>query len=298
MSDPTLDQNSNTPYTPLLEAVRKLLRPLVRLLIARDIPYPALLPYLKQVYVECATNDFTVDRNRQTDSRIHFLTGVHRKDVKRIRSEIGRPPPPPEGLSVGSNMLAIWLGDPGYQTQQGKPIPLPRFSTAGELHSFEELVRTVSVDVRPRTVLDEWKRQGLIHEDEAGRLHLDQNAFVPSQDEEKMAYYFGRNLRDHMGAAVHNLLGQSPPLLERSVHYDQLSAASCQTLQKIADKAAMEALITVNKAALELAKRDKGAADAVHRINLGVYFMRERQEADPEIPGESEIASHPFNCRI
>ncbi|MBF0187382.1 MAG: hypothetical protein HQL50_05600 [Magnetococcales bacterium] len=259
------------PSRALLTAIRRLLRPLARLLIARGVHYPALLPLLKEAYVDSASRDFRVARKRQTDSRIHFLSGVHRKDVKRIRAEGGPNTDVPKGISVGSQMVAVWLGDPLYLDQEGRPLPLPRFGQAEGGPSFEGLVESVSKDVRPRTVLDEWLRLEMIHLDDDDMAHLNQEAFTPSRDEEKMSYYFGRNLHDHMAAAVHNLQGEGVPFLERSVHYDRLSRESCEKLQALSEEAAMTALRTVNRAALELAKEDEGNVDAVHRINLGVY---------------------------
>jgi len=37
--------------------------------------------------VDVAVKEFPVDGKPQTDSRVTLLTGVHRKDVKRLRNE-------------------------------------------------------------------------------------------------------------------------------------------------------------------------------------------------------------------
>src|SRR4030095_9904592 len=70
----------------LRAALRRLLRPLVRLLIARGIPFPVAAGVLRQPFVAVAGNEVPVPGKAQTDSRITLLTGVHRKDVKRLRS--------------------------------------------------------------------------------------------------------------------------------------------------------------------------------------------------------------------
>jgi hypothetical protein len=46
-------------------------------------------------------------------------------------------------------------------------------------------------------------------------------AFVPRDDFADLAYYFGRNLRDHIAASGHNLAGNEPPMLERAVYYEK-----------------------------------------------------------------------------
>ena len=75
----------------LSEAVRALLRPLVRLLISKGVGLPAFMELVKDAYVDVAVNEFPVGEKKQTDSRISLLTGVHRKDVKRLRTQKRRP---------------------------------------------------------------------------------------------------------------------------------------------------------------------------------------------------------------
>ena len=90
----------------------------------------------------------------------------------------------------------------------GAPRPLPRLASSSEKHSFESLVRSVNTDIRPRVVLDEWLRLGIVQIDEQDRVCLSVRAFIPRDGSEEMTYYFGRNLHDHVAAAVHNMLGE------------------------------------------------------------------------------------------
>ena len=65
--------------------VRGLLRPLIRAMIAQGVTAPALYRIIKRLYVEVAEQDFQLASERQTDSRISMLTGVHRRDVREFR---------------------------------------------------------------------------------------------------------------------------------------------------------------------------------------------------------------------
>ena len=78
---------SGQPPATLVNAIRKLLRPLVRLMLTFQITYPFVINLLKAIYVEVAEEEFKVAGKRPSDSRINLLTGVHRKDVKRLRTE-------------------------------------------------------------------------------------------------------------------------------------------------------------------------------------------------------------------
>ena len=87
LSEPGITQTLATPPRSLIAAVRRLLRPLVKLLLNYSVQYPALTSLLKQTYVEVATA-MPVEGKIQTDSRVSLLTGIHRLDVKRLRNEI------------------------------------------------------------------------------------------------------------------------------------------------------------------------------------------------------------------
>jgi hypothetical protein len=265
---------TGTPPPPLIEALRRLLRPLIRLLISQQVPYTYLSGMLKSVFVEVASHDFPVKGKRQTDSRVSLLTGVHRKDVKRLRGEENSEFAPPPVVSLGAQLVARWTALPEYLDEEGKPRPLPRHGDEGAAASFEGLVRTVSTDIRPRVVLDEWLRLGIVRIDKQDCVALNVEAFVPEKGFDEKAYYFGRNLHDHLAACVHNLLGEPPPFLERSVYYDGLTPASVEELTELSKKLGTEALRTVNRRALALQHRDSKRSDARHRITFGVYFFR------------------------
>ncbi|MBX3026838.1 hypothetical protein KF840_18170 [bacterium] len=277
---------SHQPSDGLVAGIRRILRPLVRLLIARSLTFPWAANLLRAVYVEIALREFPVAGKRQTDSRITLLTGVHRKDVKRLRAQRRDTARPPRGASLGTQLIARWTGLPEYRDEQGAPRPLARLATAGEEHSFESLVRSLNTDIRPRVVLDEWLRLGLVTLDEADRVCLEARAFIPRQGSEAMAYFFGRNLHDHIAAAAHNLLGEPPPFLDRSVNYNHLTPESVAELSELARRRAMEVLQELNARALELQQRDGHGPTASWRFNLGVYLFREDQTPTDESSDE------------
>ena len=258
----------------LLGAVKRLLRPLVRLLIGKGMGLPALIEVLKEVYVEVALHEFPTEGKKQSDSSVSILTGVHRKDVKRLRTKRDKGPVAPRSISIGAQMVARWVGSPATTDRKGRPISLPRQAESPGAPSFDALVAGISTDVRPRAVLDEWLRLGIAHLDKNERVVLNQLAFVPQKGLEEKAFYFGRNIHDHIAAATHNLIGEGNPQLERSVHYSALTPDSVALLAQAAERAGMEALLDINRLALELTAQDKGKENATRRINFGLYFYK------------------------
>jgi hypothetical protein len=280
MNTPTSPVNAPKPV--FVRALRRVLRPLVRLMLTQGVTYPYLSNLLKALFVEVADKEFRIGNKAPTDSRVSLLSGVHRKDVSRLRAEIERDAEPvPPVVSLGAQLVATWLGTPKYLDEQGAPLPLHRFASEGGDLSFETLVASVNSDIRSRVVLDEWQRLGVVHLDAQRRVCLNTDAFVPAEGFDEKVFYFGHNLHDHAAAAASNLLGQSAPFLERSVHYDELSAASVAQLRKQAEQAGMRALLGVNQTAIKLEQQDvQRSTQPKQRITFGIYFYTEPAAGD------------------
>lgn len=271
--------NAMTPTPSLVAALRHLLRPLVRLLVARGVTYTMLSDLLKQTYVDIADRDFRLEGRAPTDSRVSLLSGVHRKDVRRLREATpSGDAAMPDSVALGAQLVAAWTTRREYLDAKGHPRRLPRLASSGA-RSFESLVTSVSKDIRARSILDEWLRLGVVELDREDRVVLRTEAFVPRRGFDEKAYYLGHNVHDHLAAAVHNLLGNGAPFLERSVHYDALGAASVEELAALAERSGMEALKTVNRKAIACEARDRKQAPKL-RITFGVYFFTEPTDTD------------------
>ena len=277
-----------TPPQPLVAAVRRLLRPLVKLLLSYSVQYPYLASLLKLTYVEVASTSFALEDKEQTDSRITLLTGIHRQDVKRLRAEMVADAPPPPAVSLGAQLVARWTGMLQYLDAKGHPRPLPKHASEGGDLSFERLVQSVNKDFRPRVVLDEWLRLGVAKLDDEDRVVLVTHAFIPAGGLEEKLFYFGKNIHDHVAASSHNLLDGHPPMLDRRVYYDHLSPDSVQKLETEARLLAAHALKELNAKAMRLQETDANSEEATHRINFGAYFYRgdEGERPGGESPSE------------
>ncbi|WP_293605182.1 DUF6502 family protein [Polaromonas sp. UBA4122] len=273
---PTSQMSSTTPTPAFVLALRRVFRPLVRLMLARGVTYPYLCDLLKALFVEVADKDFRIGPKPPTDSRVSLVSGVHRKEVNRLRQEMASDVEiVPSVVSLGAQLVAVWLGSPQYLDDDGQPQPLARFASEGGDLSFEALVASVNSDIRSRVVLDEWLRLGLVRFDEQRRVCLNVQAFIPAEGFDEKAFYFGHNLHDHVAAAASNLIGSDKPFLERSVHYDALSASSVAALAAQSEQVGMKALLELNKSAIALEKADLTDTAPRQRMTFGIYFYTE-----------------------
>ncbi|MDF3928129.1 DUF6502 family protein [Pseudomonas putida] len=278
-----------SPVLPpsMLSALRRVMRPLVRLMLRKGVTYTMFTDLLKEVFVDVAHREFRLNDTAPTDSRISLLTGVHRKDVRRLRNEGDTAIAAlPDNITLGAQLVNVWTNTPPFCSAPGQARALARLASVGGDCSFDALVAKVSTDIRGRVVLDEWLRLGVVRLDEQDCVHLEAHAFVPQKGFDEKAAYFGHNLHDHACAGVHNLSGEGPPFFERSVHYDALSPASVEHLRDVVAKDGMQTLLAFSRLAAALESADEPGIEQRQRITVGLYFYTEATDSDPsKTPG-------------
>ena len=77
------------------QAIGLVLQPLARLMIDHGLQLPSLVELLKTALVQEAVAAYGLADKGSSDTRIALLTGVHRKDVRRLRAQ----PVPAEGIN-------------------------------------------------------------------------------------------------------------------------------------------------------------------------------------------------------
>ncbi len=270
-------------------AVRHVLRPLVRLLLAKGVPYPAFSAMLKDVYFDVATRD-VAHASEQTTSQISLITGLHRKDVARMRSASAPPADLAVETSIASEVFTRWISDRRYLDRKLRPRPLARLASKGGETSFESLATGVSKDIRARALLDELLRLDLVSIDDEDRVNLNQKAFVPRRGSDEMLHYFGENAHDHLATAVHNLLGEEPAYLEQAIFAGDLSAESIEELAALVRLGWEEIMRDVVPRASELDARDTKEKRNAMRMRFGIYFhaaQKDKPAGRPPKPATS-----------
>ncbi|MCB8876469.1 DUF6502 family protein [Acidisoma silvae] len=267
------------PTEAILNASAHLLRPLVRLMLRVGITFPVLAERLRMLFVEVAAASLEQEKAR-TDSRLSLATGIHRKEIRRLREAGGGAPvpplPEPSSVTFTSALIARWLSTPPGTDKAADVWLLPR--SAAEGPSFDALVRSITTDVRPRAVLDELLAQGIVTQELGDQVRLNTLAFVPMPGAEAQLFYFGRNLHDHIAAAAANVLSAGhAPFPDLSVHYDRLSAEAAAALDAAARAASTKLLQDINQQAAAIASLDDKSPKTrqTRRVNFGIYLYAE-----------------------
>jgi len=218
----------------LIEALRAILEPLIRLLIANGITFPAFSRIGKEVYIEVGTRDFSLPFKKQTDSRVALVTGITRKEIGQIRRGQVPRPASQANLSYGvaTRVISRWLVEEAYRDDAGDPSALPYDETEGA-PNFVGLVAEIGGDIPPRAVVDELIRVGVVELTPAGHVRLTQRAYIPAAGAAAKLAILGTDAAELIRAIAHNI--ESPreeTFLQRKVFYDNIGAEALAELRR------------------------------------------------------------------
>jgi hypothetical protein len=264
-------------------AVRMMLKPLVKLLISQGVSHGDFSEAAKDVYVEMAIRHF--DKSTKVNqSRTAILTGLTRKEVKNVIDRAISAEPNSKNYSRPSRVLAGWHSDPKYIGPYGVPLEIPYESSAAEMPSFTELVRTYSGDMAPRPMLKELVRVGAVVELEnktykAVRRDFEAEALSPELVERlgKVGHYFFST-----AAANIEKKEQGSGYFDRRVYTDVgLSLKSMTEFDSFIKRRGQEFLEELDNWFVVAEKRDKDKAD---RRSTGLcmvhYVVNDEDEED------------------
>jgi hypothetical protein len=168
----------------ILRAFRLVLRPIVKMLLRYGIGYNAFAETVKTVFVDIGSSEFGI-RGRPTNiSRVAVMTGLTRKEVRRLRSKLENGD---DELSVRTTpiteILTRWHSEPDFLDREDRPSTL-HFSDGP--NSFAELVKRFAGDVPPGAMRTELKRMQLVEEHDDGSLSVKSRALQPQDSTDNL----------------------------------------------------------------------------------------------------------------
>ncbi len=187
----------------ILGAFLIVLRPLARILLRFGIGFREFSEIAKTAFVAVASTDFGI-RGRPTNiSRVAVMTGLTRKEVKRIRDKISSGE---EKLTVRTTplceVLHKWHAEKEFLDRSGRPAVLP-FS--GDDNSFTDLVRKFGGDIPPGAMRTELKRVGAIEEDERGNLRVIRRSVTPAGQHDNLVAALAHSAYPLLSTIAHNI---------------------------------------------------------------------------------------------
>ena len=208
------------------ECLRIMLRPLAQYCIRHSIGVQEILEDLKITLLSVAQAKLEGSGDELNVSRLTAMTGVHRRDVRRICKHQDENTEPQSPIS---KIIGRWLTDPNFRRRDGRPKVL---TVSEERNELAELVALVCSDLHHGTVLTELERLGAIERSPKG-IRLLRSTYVARSNTKEGYRFLAEDMRDLISAADRNLSEKlEVPNLHITTIFDKISNASIPAIRQ------------------------------------------------------------------
>lgn len=289
---------SNPVQNAVLSACSEFLKPIARLLLKYGIGYREFSDICKAAFVEVASSDFGIRGRKTNMSRVAVMTGLSRKEVRKVRDAIDGTRFFVTRSRRPELVLSVWHSDPRFLDEINQP---KRISFDGPEPSFCDLVSLVGGDIPPRAMLHELVRAGSVKE-EGDKLGAISRSYVPEPGDPESILVAGGAIKD-LVSTIHNNLGSVRPeqrFFERRVYSERLPATQQSRFQMLATQRGELLLQDLNdwmserEVARNLHHPSETLGGFAPRIGVGVYFF---SDAPPQGLTESQPLDLPQSAR-
>ena len=188
----------------VVSALRNLMEPIIAMLLRNGVTFKEFSSFCKSVFVEVAARDFGI-RGRPTNvSRISVITGIDRKEVKRVKDLLSENTQTKQAQASQdrlSRILSGWHQDRDFLDAQGAPMQLP---IEGD-NSFQKLVRKYGGDIPVNAILKELLRAGSIEDLGNGKLRVLQRYFFCANTDPQALLRAGTVVNELANTLFHNI---------------------------------------------------------------------------------------------
>jgi hypothetical protein len=258
----------------LIFAFRRVLRPLVKILLRAGVRLDEFIEVVKGVYVECAIRDDVIQIKPLTRARVGLATGVPRRDVDKF---VDHPEllasPGPTNIAILAAIINRWHTDAAYLGPYGVPLELG--IERNRARSFTELVEQIDKNADPQALLEELLLAQVVAK--SGDKHvkvLTRTYVMPEPLSPKVLEYFGSALTNLAGTLEHNMDPKNAvKRLERSVFPDGgLPASFLEEYAAYVRARAQELIANVEDWLSTQAERYEQSREK--RIETGLHFFQ------------------------
>ncbi len=255
----------------LKNAIVRILRPLVRVLLRHGISHAEFSDLAKMVYVDIAENDFQLQGRKQSVARICVLTGLHRKDVNQIKLRLDNDDMEVEQLSRAARVISGWIKDKDFQQADGTAKIL---ALEGE-QSFSELVKRYSGDMPVRAILDELMQSGSVIKTADKNIELINDSYIPHQSDEKLLHILGVSTADLLRTLDFNLNkpAEEDSRLQMVVDYRDIPDNKIVAFKQYSEQKSWHLLKELDQWLEANGARDDHN-DSCNRVGFGLYFFQ------------------------
>lgn len=258
-------------------ALGLLLEPVILLLLKTGIGWKEFAAVARARFVQVATREFGI-RGRPTNaSRVAILTGIDRRDVRKLRT--GSSAAEPGFMSKPTQVLEGWYRDPEFLDSDGKPKDL----TLSRNGAFAKLVRRYAAGIPVVAMIKELRAAGAVQKSKGNKLRVLKQTYIPRELSDNQIRLWSSALRDLGVTLETNLMraSEEQPRFERralSLGVDKAALPEFRDFLESEGQAFLErvdAWLQTHRAAAQSLQ-----SDAI-RLGVGVYHIQDVHSGAP-----------------
>jgi len=268
---------------PVKRMALKILRPLVRMLIRQGVAHRTLEDYVREAYVLEGEEELLGNGGKVTVSSLAVLTGLSRKEVKRIKDSAADGE---EGDAAQRHrivrLLGAWSNHPDFsENGEGRALPIQ-----GE-QSFTELVKRFSGDMTPVSTLSLLEQSGNVLR-VGDELFLIKKHYLPVQTPTQQLALFGTDVNELMQTIIHNLSSKHQERwFQRKVSNAQVSVDALAAFKQYAAEKSMALLedydewLSKHEISNQAQRESDPQGEAAAYVTVGIYYLETpKQESE------------------
>ncbi len=213
-------------YSIMINFLKKALKPLARLCLRRGIRVQEFFEAAKLAFVDVSRDELSRLGSRGTTSRIAAMTGIQRKEVKRLEN---RKDEHASQVFFLAKVLGAWESNRKFTDKRGRPREL---SLESKRNEFAELVLSVSSDLNPYTALFELERNGAVERD-GNLVRLLHSSIELSKDQDNSLTLLAEDM-DRLISSVSTNIFDSPavPNLHARTEFDNIAPSALPKIRR------------------------------------------------------------------
>lgn len=261
----------------IVSACRLWLRPVARWLLRSGLTWKEFADLSREVFVATATQEFGL-RGRPTNvSRVALLTGLTRREVRRIQAETRDAPSAAteDSLNHATRVLTGWHLDADFLEHDGRPRVL---STP----SFEVLLKRYAGDIPTTALVKELIKSGSIEHLPDGGYRALRRYYMPRQMDGRAVERSGSVLADLATTVEHNLSRseREPARFEGRAQNRSIDPRHLPAFRAFVEREAQGLLERVDDW-LTAHEADANTDTTTLRLGVGVYAIHDTTTGEP-----------------
>jgi hypothetical protein len=208
-----------------LKILQLMLSPVVRYCLRHSLRVQDALEALKAQFIELAAAQIERDGDKATDSALCVITGIHRRDIVRLRN--GAPNFSREH-DIVTKVIGQWESDKRWRDKKGKPRSL---SCGAEHSEFSTLVKLITNDISPASVLLELERAGGVQRSD-DTITLKVQSYIPKGNALSGFRILSDDYNDLLSVVEDNISQQQQiPHLHFRTSYDKVDSTALNEIR-------------------------------------------------------------------